>query len=212
MDHPNLPRDKSDYRSVEMLARSEGSLVIPLLPELLTWVQDMNWPIAIDIVEILLKYRTETIPHVKTILAQHETGWTYNILMHLINKWDTELVSRLSASLQELAQTMDNYEDTDLLSIEILNTHRLMEANEAIALLARKRSETEDYLNNFTAEQKVMFSELENELLDILNTEGNRIVNYVKEHSKSLNQKDQYENLLRRQQEIEESIKRISNL
>lgn len=29
MDHPNLPKDKSDYTSVEMLARSEGVLVIP---------------------------------------------------------------------------------------------------------------------------------------------------------------------------------------
>ncbi|WP_019910252.1 DUF5071 domain-containing protein [Paenibacillus sp. HW567] len=209
MDHPNLPRDKHDNKSVEILSRSEGSVVIPLLPELLTWVQDMNWPIAIEVVEILLKYRIETIPHVKMILSQNDTGWINNILRYLISEWDTEFVSRLSASLQELAQTMDNYEDTDLLSIEILNTHRLIETNEAVALLVRKQSETKGYLENFTAEQKVIFLELENERLDILNTEGKRIVNYVKENSESLNQKYQYENLLRRQQEIEVRIKNL---
>ncbi|QQZ63740.1 DUF5071 domain-containing protein [Paenibacillus sonchi] len=210
MNHNILPKDKQDFKSVEALARLERSMIIPLLPELLEWLQDMNWPIAAEIVDLLSKYTSETIPHIKTIFSQSDTGWIYNILAYLINKWDTDLVSRLSSSLGELAHTIDIYEDTDLLSIEILWKHQLIALNEATALLARKRSHIENSLLTFTAEQKVMFSELENEQQHILNTDVGQIVNYCERNNKSLMQKDQYDNSLRRYEEIEATIRRIS--
>lgn len=210
MNHNILPKDKQDFKSVEALARLERSMIIPLLPELLEWLQDMNWPIAAEIVDLLSKYKSETIPHVKAVFSQSDTGWTYNILLYLINKWDTDLVSRLSSSLGELAHTIDIYEDTDLLSIEILWKHQLIALNEATALLAGKRSHIENSLHTFTAEQKVMFSELENERLHILNTDIRQVVNYCERNKKSLMQKDQYENSLRRYEEIEATIRSIS--
>ncbi|WP_020428299.1 DUF5071 domain-containing protein, partial [Paenibacillus riograndensis] len=146
MNHNVLPKNKQNFKSVEALARLERSMIIPLLPELLEWLQEMNWPIAAEIVDLLSKYKSETIPHIKTVFSQSDSIWIYNILAYLINKWDTDLVSILSSSLGELAHTIDIYEDTDLLSIEIL--------------------------------WKVMFSELENERLHILNTDIGQIVNY----------------------------------
>ncbi|SDL61702.1 DUF5071 domain-containing protein [Paenibacillus jilunlii] len=210
MNHNILPKDKHDFKSVEALARLERSMIIPLLPELLEWLQDMNWPIAAEIVDLLSKYTSETIPHVKTVFSQSDTGWIYNILLYLINEWDTDLVSRLSSSLRELAQTIDIYEDTDLLSIKILWKHQLIDLNEATTLLARKQSLIEDSLHTFRAEQKAMFSELENEGQHILNTDVGQIVNYCERNKKVLMQKDQYENLLRRYEEIGATIRSIS--
>ncbi|MEC0168087.1 DUF5071 domain-containing protein [Paenibacillus graminis] len=210
MNHNILPKDKHDFKSVEGLARLERSMIIPLLPELLEWLQDMNWPIAAEIVDLLSKYTSETIPHVKAVFSQSDTGWIYNILLYLINEWDTDLVSRLSSSLRELAHTVDIYEDTDLLSIEILWKHQLIALNEATALLARKRSHIENSLHTFTAEQKAMFLELENERQHILNTDVGQIVNYSKRNNKSLMQKYQYQNSFRRYEEIEATIRRIS--
>lgn len=210
VNNTNLPKDKHDFKSVEVLAGLEGPEVLPLLPELLEWLQNMNWPVVSEIVDVLLKHKVETIPLVKTIFTQRDTSWIYNILAFLIKEWDTELVSRLSSSLQELAQTIDNYDDTDLLAIEILWNHRLIEVKDATALLVRKLSDTEDWLHNFTAEQKVVFSDLENERLHILNTDVKRIVNYIERNSKTLKQKDQYENFLRRHEEIEATIRGLS--
>lgn len=203
MDHSNLPVDKHDFKSVEALASMERSVVIPLLPELLKWIQDMNWPIAPAMVEVLLRYKVETIPHLRTILCQTDFIWTYNILAYLIKEWSTELISELSSSLRELAQNMDQYEDTDLLSIEILHNHRLIEMDETTELLAGKLAEVEAGLHSFTKEQQVLFRELEHERFHIINTDARGILNYIEFNRKSLAEKDQYENLLHRYQEIE---------
>lgn len=49
-----IPKDKHDIAAVEKLGTMEVESVIPLLPQLLEWVQDMNWPIAEPMVELLL--------------------------------------------------------------------------------------------------------------------------------------------------------------
>ncbi|MFE4712634.1 DUF5071 domain-containing protein [Paenibacillus sp. NPDC056722] len=206
MNHTYIPVDKHDFKSVETLADMKREEVIPLLPELLEWIQDMNWPIASAMVDLLLKYKVETVPHLKIIFSQSDSAWTYNILAYLIKDWNTELISELSSDLRELAQTMDHYVDTDLLSIEILYNHRLIETEEATELLVRKAGEIEATLHNFTKEQKVTFTKLEHEKSHILNTDTRGILNYIEVNRKSLNEKDQYENLLRRYQEIETMI------
>ncbi|OBZ14003.1 hypothetical protein A8L34_08490 [Bacillus sp. FJAT-27264] len=206
MNHTYLPVDKHDFKSVEALASMEREIVIPLLPELLVWIQDRNWPISSAMADLLLQYKIEIIPHLRTIFSQTDSSWTYNILAYLIKEWNTELISELSSSLRELAQTMDHYEDTDLLSIQILYSHRLIETEEATELLVRKAGEIEATLHNFTKEQKVTFTKLEHERLHILNTDARGILNYIEVNRKSLNEKDQYENLLRRYQEIETMI------
>lgn len=210
MNNKNLPKHKSDHESVDVLTSLERSMVIPLLPELLVWLQDTNWPIASEIVDLLLKYTVEIIPHVKTIFSQSDSGWTYNIFNDLINEWEMEFVSVLSSSLRELAQNSDNDDDTDLLAIEILWKHHLIDEAEATVLLKRKLSDTEDYANNFTVDQRVMFSELENESRYILMTDASRYGNYFNINKEAIRQKDQYENLLRRYKEIKVTIKAIT--
>lgn len=130
MNQNYLPQDKQDHTSVEVLASLEKSTVLPLLPNLLEWLQDINWPIANGIIDILLEYKLEIIPHIQTIFSQRDTIWIYNILAYLLNEWDTKLISSLCSSLRELAQTIDK-DDTDLLAIELLWRHRLIEAVDA---------------------------------------------------------------------------------
>ncbi|WP_052350367.1 DUF5071 domain-containing protein [Paenibacillus gorillae] len=165
MNDTFLPKDKHDIESVEVLSGLEGSLVLPLLPKLLEWLQDFNWPVAPVIVDVISKYKSETIPYIQEILSMRDMIWTYNILAYLIQDWDTVHVSVLSASLRELAQTMDYDEGTDLLAIETMWKHRLIEENDAKGLLAEKLSEIEETLQGFTSGQIAEFSDLEDENL-----------------------------------------------
>jgi hypothetical protein len=207
-----LPKNKHDFESVEVLTHLEETIVLPLLPELFEWLQDMNWPIAFEIVNLLRKYPNETVQHVKMIFSQRDTGWIYNILTYVISDWETELVSRLSSGLGELAQKIDNYDDTDLLAIRILWKHGLIEAEEATVIFKRKLTCIEDELHQFTTEQKAVFSVLEEERQHILSSDVSRIVKYIQQHSEILNQKHQYENSLRRVEEIEEAARDISGI
>lgn len=46
-----LRRDKHDFERINELKRREKEELLPLLPFLIEWVQDMNWLIAHDIPE-----------------------------------------------------------------------------------------------------------------------------------------------------------------
>ena len=54
-----LPKDKFDISAVEQLRTEDTQQVIPLLPKMLEWIQDMNWPVAKPMVEVLLSYPNE---------------------------------------------------------------------------------------------------------------------------------------------------------
>ncbi|WP_253896093.1 DUF5071 domain-containing protein [Solibacillus sp. R5-41] len=54
-----------------------ASEVIPLLPQLLEWIQDMNWPVAEPVLEVLLQYPTKLIPHVEEVLLGNDDMWIY---------------------------------------------------------------------------------------------------------------------------------------
>lgn len=65
-----IPKDKHDIAAVEFLKAADTEVVIPLLPELLEWVQDMNWPVAEPMVELLLQYPNELTPLVDEVFAR----------------------------------------------------------------------------------------------------------------------------------------------
>ena len=60
-----LPRDKFDFERVNKIMRMRNEDVIPLLPGLLEWIQDMNWPIAHEVVEVHGAFPKEIVPHLK---------------------------------------------------------------------------------------------------------------------------------------------------
>ncbi|MFJ6266178.1 DUF5071 domain-containing protein [Lysinibacillus xylanilyticus] len=41
-----LPRHKFDNDRVELIKKMDRDKILPLLPNLLEWIQDMNWPVA----------------------------------------------------------------------------------------------------------------------------------------------------------------------
>lgn len=42
-----LPRNKYDFERVNQLKKMDRTELLPLLPGLMEWIQDMNWPIAV---------------------------------------------------------------------------------------------------------------------------------------------------------------------
>ena len=50
-----LPRDKHDTLAVRQLAELGYPIISPVLPELMKWLQDANWPVARPISDLLVK-------------------------------------------------------------------------------------------------------------------------------------------------------------
>lgn len=94
-----IPRTKMDYERVELLKSAPKEKVVPILPELLEWLQDMNWPIAKDIEDLVAKYEEYLLPHILAVLKTTDGSWKYFLLHGLINRLSNKNLSELKPEL-----------------------------------------------------------------------------------------------------------------
>lgn len=98
-----IPRDKFDLEAVRR-ARSVGFPALnPVLPDLLAWLQDMNWPVAPSMVELLSTSGSEIVPHVRAALASGDAIWTYWLLTRLCPGLSPALLVELRPDIERLA-------------------------------------------------------------------------------------------------------------
>lgn len=112
----NLPKHKSDYESIEKLNDLSTDELRPLLPTLLEWIQDMNWPVALGCLEILHKFQSELVPYIKEILEGEDSEWKYNVVRSLLIRMPTNVLIQLESELTRLAlypSDMDRESEVD---------------------------------------------------------------------------------------------------
>lgn len=108
------------YNSARVLKEIGFPRVKNVIPELLVWLQDMNWPGAEIIAELLLSADNGVIKHVKEILLTDDDIWKYWVLERLVAKWNKEWIKQLEPELLNLTQKNDD-EGVNELAINILN-------------------------------------------------------------------------------------------
>ncbi|AVK85139.1 DUF5071 domain-containing protein [Lysinibacillus sp. B2A1] len=120
-----LPRHKHDHDRIEMIKKMDRDKILPLLPNLLKWIQDMNWPVAPRVLELLLTFPEEIAPHVQYVLSSDDDNWKWFILHFLIIKLPVESRVQFREYLTRVAETpTDNElaEELDEIAKEILET------------------------------------------------------------------------------------------
>ncbi len=98
-----LPRDKHDFDRVNDLKKINKEDLIKLIPELLEWLQDINWPIAREISKLLLTVPKETIPFIINVLAGKDDIWKEWCLRYFVKDLPTELIENLKEELERIA-------------------------------------------------------------------------------------------------------------
>lgn len=124
MNEQLLPRDKQDFESVEALKLLYPVQIEPLIPQLLTWLQDGNWPIANEITNILLPCGYSLIPHIKAVLNSDDGQWKYFLLKGLLKELPKDVLLEVTPELLRLAMNptdKDMEEEVDELAEEILS-------------------------------------------------------------------------------------------
>ena len=93
MDIKNLiPKDKFDFETVEKLTQYSFKDIEPIVPDLLEWLQDINWPISQPIAEFLIPFSEEIAPEILKILKGKDEIWKYWILTTFGKNIKNELV------------------------------------------------------------------------------------------------------------------------
>lgn len=117
-----LPKHRLDEANALAIIVLGYPAVESVLPDLLYWLQDYNWPVAKVIAPFLSTIGTPLIPYLHNILMTTDDEWKYWIMNLLIAK-SPELVRLLHDDLQHIATVPTENERSsklDVLAQEIL--------------------------------------------------------------------------------------------
>ena len=109
---------------VHEIVRRDPALICAHLPELMVWLQDLNWPGAQHIADFLMALGAPVLPHTRTILQGTGREGQYGFLDQLIDRWPRELVVPLAPDLLALA-SLDTHVEADVMALAQLRKHRL---------------------------------------------------------------------------------------
>lgn len=85
----HIPDDKYDLSSVDILKALPDERIDQIIPELLDWIRDMNWPVAPKMVKVLGKHYKAVEKYLVDILKpeQKDAEWKRNIIQYLLYEW-----------------------------------------------------------------------------------------------------------------------------
>jgi hypothetical protein len=118
-----LPRDKHDTLAVRQLAELGYPIISPVLPELMKWLQDANWPVARHISDLLVKIEKPVVPLLLDVLKGDDAIWKYWCLELVVRRLPPDVVAVLRPELERLAQypsDSDRQEEVDILAKSLL--------------------------------------------------------------------------------------------
>jgi hypothetical protein len=97
-----IPQDKHDIERAEAAIKVGYPTVEAILPELLEWLQDMNWPVAQVLAPFLASIGSPLIPHIQQIFKSDDEIWKYWIMQRILSE-SPELGAAFRAEIERIA-------------------------------------------------------------------------------------------------------------
>lgn len=111
-----LPKHRLDETNAIAITSLGYPAVDSVLPDLLYWLQDYNWPVAKVIAPFLATIGTPLIPHLRDILMTTDDEWKYWIMTLIIAK-SPEVTQGLQPELNRLATHSTQSEKSSTLDV-----------------------------------------------------------------------------------------------
>lgn len=111
-----VPKNKYDDSNIDKLYSLSDEEIQTIIYDLLEWLEDGNWPIAIKVLDVLLKREDLVFPYVTGILNGDNIMWKYWLINWLIPNFTLEHKEELRPFLANL--TNIESDDEDLISLK----------------------------------------------------------------------------------------------
>lgn len=115
-----IPKNKHDHESVQKLNAIDRNDIKPILPDLMVWLQDSNWPISREIEDLIIGFQEELIPHIKNVFNTDDGCWKHVLLYGLVSKLPNHILLDLKSDLERMKYNPTDDENDEELD-EILN-------------------------------------------------------------------------------------------
>lgn len=99
-----IPMDKSDTTRAEELVARGYPAVAEVLPSMLEWVQDLNWPVARVLAPFLAGIGAPLASPIRSVLKTTDETWKWSVLHGIIGQ-SRELAESLHSELRQLAES-----------------------------------------------------------------------------------------------------------
>jgi len=108
-----VPKSKFDNSTIPQLMSLSEDDITPILPKLLNWIADFNWPIASDVCKVLAKFPENITPLLIEALTPEsdDEDLKYYIINHLIPLLPREYQKKLIPSLKRIHLTPTYFEE-----------------------------------------------------------------------------------------------------
>ena len=122
-----IPKDKFDTSPFDSLMTLTDDAIEPLIPKLLIWIQDMNWPVAPHVIKVLAKHCKVTEKYILSLLKpeQKDDIWKHNIIRYLLYEWpsfpDDELIMSEIVRISECPTEGEKEELVDEAALKYLD-------------------------------------------------------------------------------------------
>ena len=112
-----IPKNKHDHEVIAGPKKLSFEQLEPIIPDLLEWLQDMNWPIARPITDILEPFAGRITPEIIKILKTDDGMWKFWILINF-GRNTTDLL--LLSEIERIAKFPSRDEIEDEVNLEAL--------------------------------------------------------------------------------------------
>ena len=122
-----VPKNKHDTATAQAAVEAGYPMVASVLPELVAWLQDYNWPVAQVLAPFLATIGISLLPQVQAILVSDDLIWKRWILSCVVSE-SKELAQAVSAELLRLAHEAtpsEREEDLDEITMGIVTQFAL---------------------------------------------------------------------------------------
>ena len=108
-----VPKNKFDQQSLFGIDELSNEEIQPIIYELLTWLQDYNWPVADKVLQVLRKREILVFPYLADILAGNDIMWKIWIMELLVPTLTTEHKEALRKNIFDLSK-VPSYDEDDI--------------------------------------------------------------------------------------------------
>lgn len=107
-----IPKDKFDNSTIKQLNKLTDKEIKPIIYKLLEWLQDLNWPIAQEILPIIIKHQEVVVPYISSILNGQDIMWKIWVMELIIPALTYENKNMFHEDIKNLSRLVENDEDT----------------------------------------------------------------------------------------------------
>lgn len=99
-----IPKHKNDFSAINALKKLDDAQFKEIGMPILEWLQDVNWPISKEILDLVVKHQSVMTDPILTVLDGSDEWWKYSIITLVLPKLEKETIQALLPKLYAMSE------------------------------------------------------------------------------------------------------------